>query len=114
MTNAQTLGLCGVMVAAGLQRSGLRSTGNGGPTADFRAVLNTVRTPDGQTLRVDAEGGVRDRDTSNTRIEHGAIGAALGAIIGGAGGAILVEGRDQLDLPPGTEVTMTATSPRYR
>ncbi|HZR23790.1 MAG TPA: hypothetical protein VFA59_09400 [Vicinamibacterales bacterium] len=102
----------------------------GGPTADFRAILNSVRTPDGQTLRVDAEGGVRDRGTSDERIEHGAIGAALGAIIGavagggkgaavgavigGAGGAILVEGRDQLDLPPGTEMTMTATSPRYR
>jgi hypothetical protein len=102
----------------------------GGQTAEFRAVLDTVRTPDGATLRVDAEGGVRDMNTSDTRIEHGAIGAAVGAVIGaiagggkgaavgavigGAGGAILVEGRDQLDLPPGTEVTIIATAPRYR
>ena len=102
----------------------------GGQTSEFRAVLDTVRTPDGATLRVDAEGGVRDTNVNDTRIEHGAIGAAVGAIIGaiagggkgaavgavvgGAGGAILVEGRDQLDLPPGTEVTITATAPRYR
>jgi hypothetical protein len=102
----------------------------GGRTAEFRGVLDTVRTPNGDALRVDAEGGVRDRGTSDTRIEHGAIGAAIGAIIGavagggkgaavgaivgGAGGAILVEGRDHLDLPPGTEVTLTAVSPRYR
>ncbi len=102
----------------------------GGQTAELRAVLDTVRTPDGATLRVDAEGGVRDTNTNDTRIEHGAIGAAVGAIIGaiagggkgaavgavvgGAGGAILVEGRDQLDLPPGTEVTIIVTAPRYR
>jgi hypothetical protein len=102
----------------------------GGQTSEFRAVLDTVRTPDGTTLRVDAEGGVRDVNTNDTRVEHGAIGAAVGAIIGaiagggkgaavgaivgGAGGAILVEGRDQLDLPPGTEVTIIAIAPRYR
>ena len=102
----------------------------GGQAAELRAVLDTVRTPDGNTVRVDAEGGVRDKDVTDTRVEHGAVGAALGAIIGaiagggkgaaigaiagGAGGAILVEGRDSLDLPPGTEVTLTAVSPRYR
>ncbi len=102
----------------------------GGPASEFTAVLDTVRTPDGDTLRVDAEGGVREGSTTDTRIEHGAIGAAVGAIIGaiagggkgaaiggvigGAGGAILVEGRDQLDLPPGTEVAIIATTPRYR
>lgn len=101
-----------------------------GHTSEFSALLDTVRTPDGDTLRVDAEGGVREGSTTDTRIEHGAIGAAVGAIIGalagggkgaaiggiigGAGGAILVEGRDQLDLPPGTEVSMIATAPRYR
>jgi len=102
----------------------------GGRMAEFRGVLDSLRTPNGDTLRVDPEGGVRDRSNSDTRIEHGAIGAAIGAIIGavagggkgaavgaivgGAGGAILVEGRDQLDLPRGTEVTLTAVSPRYR
>lgn len=101
-----------------------------GQTTDLRAVLETVRTPDGTTLRVNPEGDVRDKDVNDTRVEHGAVGAALGAIIGaiagggkgaaigaiagGAGGAILVEGRDSLDLPPGTEVTLTVVSPGYR
>jgi hypothetical protein len=105
-----------------------------GRTSEFRAILNSVRTPDGATLRVDVEGGVRDVTPNDTRIEHGAIGAAVGAIIGAiagggkgaavgaavgavvgaSGGVILVEGRDQLDLPPGTEVTITASAPRYR
>ena len=89
-----------------------------------------MRTPDGTTLHVNPEGDVRDKDVNDTRVEHGAIGAAVGAIIGaiagggkgaaigaiagGAGGAILVEGRDSLDLPPGTEVTLTAVSSGYR
>jgi len=101
-----------------------------GQTTDLRAVLETVRTPDGTTFHVNPEGDVRDKDVNDTRVEHGAIGAAVGAIIGaiagggkgaaigavvgGAGGAILVEGHDSLDLPPGTEVTLTAVSPGYR
>jgi hypothetical protein len=102
-----------------------------GQRADFDAVLETVRTPGGVTLRVDASGGVPDPRQTNAAIQQGAIGAALGAIIGaiagggkgaaigavvgGAGGAILAQDRDQyLDLPPGTRVTMIATSPRYR
>jgi hypothetical protein len=100
-----------------------------GRTYELSAILNTVRTPDGDTLRVDPEGGVRDVSQNETRIEHGVIGGAIGAIIGaiagggkgaaigaavgGAGGAILVEGRGELDLPPGTEVTIIATGNRY-
>jgi uncharacterized protein YcfJ len=73
-------------------------------------MLDAVRTPDGATVRVGAENGIRDNDTTdNTRIEHSAVGAAVGAVIGaiagggkgaavgavvgGAGGAILVDGR---------------------
>jgi hypothetical protein len=102
-----------------------------GQTSDFDAVLDTVRTPGGATLRVDAAGNVPDRDRTDATIRQGAVGAALGAIIGavagggkgaaigavvgGAGGAILAQDRDQhLDLPPGTQVTIIVTSPRYR
>lgn len=102
-----------------------------GRTAEFEAVLNTVRTPGGVTLRVDASGGVPDPNRTNATIQQGAIGAALGAIIGafagggkgaaigavvgGAGGAILAQDREQyLDLPPGTQVTIIVTSSRYR
>jgi hypothetical protein len=103
----------------------------GGETAAFDAVLDTVRTPGGVTLRVDASGGVPDPNHTDTVIQQGAVGAALGAIIGaiagggkgaaigaiagGAGGAILAQDRDQyLDLPPGTQVTIIVTPPRYR
>jgi hypothetical protein len=101
-----------------------------GQTADFDAVLDTVRTPRGETLRVDASGNVPDRNRTDATIQHGAVGAALGAIIGaiagggkgaaigavvgGAGGAILAQDRDEyLDLPPGTQVTLIVMSPRY-
>jgi hypothetical protein len=101
-----------------------------GQTAEFDAILNTVRAPGGQVYRVDASGGVPEPSHTNATITQGAIGAALGAIIGavagggkgaaigavvgGAGGAILAQDRDQyLELPPGTEVTIIVTS-RYR
>ena len=109
----------------------------GGRTGEFNAILRSIRTPDGDTVLVDAEGGVRDENGgTEERIQHGAVGAAIGAIIGaiagggkgaavgaavgGAGGAIAggrilsAAGRDALDLDRGTEVTMTATAPHYR
>jgi hypothetical protein len=102
-----------------------------GQTAEFNAVLDTVRTPDGVTLRVDASGGMPDPNRTNATIQQGAVGAALGAIIGaiagggkgaaigavvgGAGGAILAQNRNQyLDLPPGTQVTVIVASSRHR
>lgn len=100
-----------------------------GQMAEFDAFLETVRTPRGDTLRVDASGGVPDRNRTDATIQQGAVGAALGAIIGaiagggkgaaigavvgGAGGAILAQDRDEyLDLPPGTQVTLIVGSPR--
>ncbi len=102
-----------------------------GQTAAFEAVLDSVRTPDGMTFRVDGSGGVPDPDRTEATIRQGAVGAALGAIIGafagggkgaaigavvgGAGGAILAQDRDEyLNLPPGTQVTIIVRSPRDR
>jgi hypothetical protein len=102
-----------------------------GRMAPFTAILRSIHTRDGENVRVDAEGGVRDSSSeAEERIQHGAVGAAIGAVIGalagggkgaavgavvgGAGGAILtVDGRDALDLDRGTEVTLIATAPRY-
>ena len=97
-----------------------------GRSADFDAVLNTVRLSDGSVLRVNADGEVRENSTGET-IRNGAIGVAIGAIIGavagggkgaaiggvigGAGGVILSQGHEQLDLPRGSEVTLTTISP---
>jgi hypothetical protein len=48
-------------------------------------------------------------------IAGGGKGAAIGAAVGvGAGaGSVFIEGRDNLDLPSGTEISIRASAPRY-
>jgi hypothetical protein len=102
-----------------------------GSSYRFDGVIEDIRTPDGETVRVDREGTI-DTPDSQTRktVERGAIGAALGAIIGaiagggkgaaigavigagGGAGTVLVAGRDRLDLQRGTELTITSGDPR--
>jgi len=96
----------------------------------FAGILESVRTPNGDVVRVDNEGAVRDSDQTNKTVTRTAIGTAVGAIIGaiagggkgaaigavigaGAGaGSVYVQGRNDLDLTAGTEVTLRATGPR--
>jgi hypothetical protein len=97
----------------------------------FAGILENVRTPNGDVVRVDTEGAVRDDDSQTNRtvtrtaigtavgaiigaIAGGGKGAAIGAVIGaGAGaGSVYVQGRTDLDLPAGTEITVRATGPR--
>jgi hypothetical protein len=97
----------------------------------FAGILENVRTPNGEVVRVDTEGAVRDDDSQTNRtITRTAIGTAVGAIIGaiagggkgaaigavvgaGAGaGSVYVQGRTDLELPAGTEINVTATGPR--
>lgn len=96
----------------------------------FAGILETVRTPNGEVVRVDNEGAVRDSDQTNKTITRTAIGSAVGAIIGaiagggkgaaigaaagaGAGaGSVYVQGRNDLELNAGSEVTIRATGPR--
>jgi hypothetical protein len=96
----------------------------------FAGILESVRTPNGDVVRVDNEGAVRDSDQTNKTIQRTAIGTAVGAIIGaiagggkgaaigavigaGAGaGSVYVQGRDDLDLTAGTELTIRTTGPR--
>jgi len=103
---------------------------NGG-TYRFAGVIENVRTPDGETIRVDKVGTVEDNNSQTDKtVQRGAVGAALGAIIGaiagggkgaaigaaigagGGAGTVIAEGRDQLDLQRGTEVTITSSVPR--
>lgn len=96
----------------------------------FAGILESVRTPNGDVVRVDNEGAVRDSDQTNKTVTRTAIGTAVGALIGaiagggkgaaigavigaGAGaGSVYVQGRNDLDLTTGTELTIRATGPR--
>jgi hypothetical protein len=102
-----------------------------GRTYQFAGVIENVRTSGGEPIRVDNEGTVEEENSQTQKtVQRGAIGAAVGAIIGavadggqgaaigavigaGAGaGTIIVEGRDQLTLPRGTELTIISSTPR--
>src|SRR5258705_3074291 len=49
-----------------------------GRTSRFAGILESVRTPDGQSVRVDNEGAVREGDSQTTRtVQRAAIGTAV-------------------------------------
>jgi uncharacterized protein YcfJ len=100
-----------------------------GRTYQFAGFLDSVRTSNGEIVQVDNEGTVRDQSQTRTTEERAAIGTAVGAIIGaiagggkgaaigailgaGAGaGSVYVEGRDDLNMMRGTEVSIRASAP---
>lgn len=129
-------------VVASVERSG-RVSGRSQMTLDFdnirlrdgrsyrfAGILESVRTPEGDVVRVDNEGAVRDSNQTTQTVQRTAIGTAVGAIIGaiagggkgaaigavigaGAGaGSVYVQGRNDLNLGAGTEVTVRATGRR--
>jgi len=100
-----------------------------GRSYEFDGLIEDVRTPNGDRLRVDRAGTIDSQDSQSQKaIERSAIGAAIGAIIGavadggkgaaigaaigagGGAGTVMIEGRDRLDLPRGTEVTFTSVA----
>jgi hypothetical protein len=102
-----------------------------GRSYNFAGTIDTVRLPNGEFVRVSQEGNVREDDSQTSRtVTRSAIGGAIGAVIGaiagggkgaaigafvgaGAGaGSMYIEGRDDLELPAGTEITIRASSPR--
>jgi hypothetical protein len=100
-----------------------------GRTYPFAGVIENVRTGNGETLSVETGGTLEDESRTEAIIQGGAIGAAIGAMIGvamgggqgaaigavigagGGAGTVIAQGRDQLDLPRGTELTITASPP---
>lgn len=102
----------------------------GGATRSFDGYIESIRTPNGEDVRVDNEGIVSERNSQTTRtVTRTGIGAAVGALIGaiagggkgaaigaavGAGtgaGSVFVQGRDELDLMSGTEFTIRTNLP---
>jgi hypothetical protein len=126
----------------GVNRSG-RITGRSEMTLNFESITlrdgrsyrfagftEAVRTANGDVVRVDNEGSVRDDSRTSTTAKRTAIGTAVGAVIGaiagggkgaaigaiigaGAGaGSVYIQGQDDLELLSGTEVTLRASAPR--
>jgi hypothetical protein len=108
-------------VAMNFERIRLRN----GATRNFDGYIESVRTLNGEDVRVDREGVVSEQDSQTTRTAtRTGIGAAIGAVIGavagggkgaaigaaiGAGtgaGTVFVQGRDDLELIRGTEFTI--------
>ncbi|HLA09853.1 MAG TPA: hypothetical protein VJ023_04495 [Pyrinomonadaceae bacterium] len=102
-----------------------------GRVYNFSGIVENLRTVDGENVRVDNEGAIKESESRTTTtgkraavgtaigaiigaIAGGGKGAAIGAIVGaGAGaGSVYIQGSDDLDLEQGTEVTLRATAPR--
>ena len=102
-----------------------------GHTYQFEGIIESVRATNGEAVRVNNEGAVRENDSQTERtIERTAIGSAIGAVIGaitgggkgaavgaaigaGAGaGSVYIQGRNDLELMNGTEITIKASAPR--
>lgn len=130
-------------VVARSDRSG-RVSGRAGMTLDFERIrmrdgrrygfagtIENAALPNGESVRVDREGNVKEDDSQTSRtVSRSAIGGAIGALIGaiagggkgaaigaavgvGAGaGSVYIEGRDDLDLPSGTDIFIRASAPR--
>jgi hypothetical protein len=100
-----------------------------GRTYQFAGLVENINTRNGDMVRVDTEGTIRDQSQTARTEERAAIGTAVGAIIGaiagggrgaaigailgaGAGaGSIYAEGRNDLYLDRGTEVVIRAGAP---
>jgi hypothetical protein len=100
-----------------------------GQTYRFGGILTSVRTLKGDTVKVDNEGTAQgDKQTTQTvtragigtaigaiigAVAGGGKGAAIGGIIGAVGGAgsVYVQGKDNLELPTGTELTIRSSAP---
>ena len=100
-----------------------------GQTYRFAGILTGVRTLNGDTVKIDNEGSAQGDNQTTQTLERAGIGTAIGAIIGavagggkgaaiggivgaaGGAGSVYVTGKDNLDLPAGTELTIRSSAP---
>jgi hypothetical protein len=96
----------------------------------FAGILQSVRTMNGNAIKVDNEGSAQGSNQTTQTIQRAGIatavgavigaiagggkGAVIGGIIGAAGGAgsVFIQGKDNLELPRGTELTIRSGGPR--
>lgn len=113
-------------MALNLERITLRN----GRSYRFEGTLESVRSANGEVVRVDNEGSVRESNQTNRTVKRTAIGTAIGAIIGGiagggsgaaigaavgagaGAGSVYVQGRNDLELMKGSELTIRASAPQ--
>ncbi len=113
-------------MALNLERITLRN----GQSYRFEGTLESARSANGDAIRVGDEGSVRESNQTNRTIKRTAIGTAIGAIIGGiagggsgaaigaavgagaGAGSVYVQGRNDLELMSGSELTIRASAPK--
>jgi hypothetical protein len=101
-----------------------------GDTYSFAGFVEGLKTADGKTIGVNNEGSVKGDSQTKETLKRGAIGGAIGAVIGaiagggkgaaigaiiggGAGaGTVAIQGKDDIELNSGTEVNIRASAPR--
>ncbi len=106
-----------------------RITLSNGRTYDFNGFLQSVTDENGKTVRVDTEGTAQGDNQTTETVKRGGIGAGIGAVIGaiagggkgaaigailggGAGaGSVVLQGKDDLQLKPGSTITVQTSSP---
>jgi hypothetical protein len=100
-----------------------------GQTYRFTGLIDSVKNANGDTVGINNEGAVRDGNQTTKTVTRAGVGAALGALIGaiagggqgaaigagvgaGAGaGSVILQGRDDLKLDAGTEISLTSSAP---
>ncbi len=100
-----------------------------GQSYDFAGNLQSVTDENGKTIKIDQEGAAKGDSQTKETIKRGGIGAGIGAIIGaiagggkgaaigaiiggGAGaGSVVLQGKDDLQLKTGSQITVQASSP---
>lgn len=100
-----------------------------GKRYDFAGSLQGIKDQYGKDVKVDTEGTAKGDSQTKETAKRGGIGAGVGAIIGaiagggkgavlgaiiggGAGaGSVLVGGRDDIELMPGSSLTIQSSSP---
>ncbi len=100
-----------------------------GAAYEFAGFLQSITNANGEIVKIDTEGVAKGESQTKETVKRGGIGAGIGAIIGGViggvkgavigatigagagAGSVYVQGRDDLELKPGTTVGIQATAP---